>query len=73
LTHVAALLSSVEGLQIGTPEDLRRAILVLDLANMCIQVFIAQIRSGTTREHLLAKSGRIDQLIGAARSKVAQL
>jgi hypothetical protein len=73
LTNVAALVSSVEGLQIHTTEDLRRAILILDLANMCIQLLIGRIRSGTTREHLLAQSGRIDQLIEAARSKVAQL
>jgi hypothetical protein len=73
LTNVTALLSSVEGLQIHTMEDLRRAILILDLANMCIQLRVGQILSGTTREHLLAQSARIDQLIEAARGEAAHL
>lgn len=73
LTNVAALLSSVEGLQIQTTEDLRRAILILDLANMCIRLLIGQIWSGTTREHLLAQSMKIDQLIEASRGEAAHL
>jgi hypothetical protein len=73
LTNLAALLSSVQALQIQTTGDLRRAILILDLANMCIQVLVRQIGSEMAREHLLAQSARIDQLIEAARSEVAHL
>jgi hypothetical protein len=73
LTNLAALLSSVRGLQIHTTEDLRRAILILDLANMCIQSLVRQIGSGTARERLLAQSARIDQLIEAARGEAAHL
>jgi hypothetical protein len=73
LTNVAALVSSVEGLQIQTTDDLRDAIFILDLANMCIRLLVGQIGSGTAREHLLAQSVRIDQLIEAARGEVAHL
>jgi hypothetical protein len=72
LTNVAALLSRVEALQIETTEDLRQALFILDLANMCIRLFIGQLQSETTRKQLLAQSARIDQLIEAARSEAAQ-
>jgi len=73
LTNVVALVSSVEGLQIQTTEDVRDAIFILDLANTCIRLLIMQIGRGTAREHLLAQSVRIDQLIEAARGEAAHL
>jgi hypothetical protein len=73
LINVAALVSSVEGLEIQTAEELRDAIFVLDLANMCIRLLVGEIGRGKAREHLLAQSARIDQLIDVARSEVAQL
>jgi hypothetical protein len=73
LINVGALVSSVQGLQIQTTDDLRDAIFILDLANMCIRSLVGQIGSGAAREHLLAQSARIDQLIAAARSEAAHL
>ena len=73
LTNIAALVSSVEGLQIQTTDDLRDAIFILDLANICIRSLVIQIGSGTGREHLMAQSARIDQLIEAARGEAAHL
>jgi hypothetical protein len=73
LINVGALVSSVQGLQIQTTDDLRDAIFILDLANMCIRLLVGQIGSGAAREHLLAQSTRIDQLIAAARSEAAHL
>ena len=73
LTNVAALVSGVEGLQIQTTVDVRDAIFILDLANSCIRLLIRQIGGGTTREHLLAQSATIDQLIKAARGEAAHL
>jgi hypothetical protein len=52
---------------------LRDAIFILDLANMCIRLLVGQIGSGAAREHLLAQSATIDQLIAAARSEAAHL
>jgi hypothetical protein len=73
LTNVAALLSRVERLEIQTTEDLRESFFILDLANMCIRLFIGQIDSGAARKQLLSHSARIDQLIEAARSEAAHL
>ena len=73
LTNIAALVSSVEGLQIQTTEDVRDAIFILDLANACIGLLIRQIGGAAAREHLLAQSARIDQLIKAARGAAAHL
>lgn len=73
LSNVAALLATVEGLQIQTPEDLRYAIFLLELANICIRLVIRQVESGTARERFLAQSARIDRLIDDARSESAHL
>ena len=73
LTNVAALVSGVEGLQIQTTEDVRDAIFILDLANSCIRLLIRQTGIGAAREHLLAQSATIDQLIKAARGEAAHL
>ena len=73
LANIAALVSSVEGLQIQTTEDVRDAIFILDLANACIGLLIRQTGIGAAREHLLAQSATIDQLIKAARGEAAHL
>ena len=73
LANLASLLSRVEDLQIETTEDLHHAIFSLDLANQCIRLLIRQIGIGTTREHLLAQSARINQLLETARSDAANL
>jgi NAD(P)H-dependent flavin oxidoreductase YrpB (nitropropane dioxygenase family) len=39
-------------LQIQTAKDLRQALFILDLANMCVRLFIGRIQSETTRKKL---------------------
>ncbi len=73
LTNVAAVLATVEGLQIHTPEDLRYAIFLLELANICIRLVIKQVEREAVRRRLLAESTRIDQLIDVVRSDAAHL
>ncbi|MGY3564116.1 hypothetical protein ACVWXP_007441 [Bradyrhizobium sp. USDA 4463] len=70
LTHIAALVSTVEGHQIRSTEDLRQAIFILDLANACIRLLLGQLPSGATTIQLPSQSERIEQLIVAARSEV---
>lgn len=67
LANVAAVLATVENLQIQTSEDLRYAIFLLELANICIRLVIKQVERGAARERLLAQSTRIDRLIDVVR------
>jgi hypothetical protein len=67
LPNIAALLSRVESLQIQTTDDLRLAMFMLELANMCIRLIVGQIRNGPTRIQLLAQSAKISQLLETAR------
>ncbi|RXG86755.1 hypothetical protein [Bradyrhizobium zhanjiangense] len=68
LNEVAALLAQVKTLEIGSPEELRETLFILDLANVYIRLFIGQIDSEGARKQLLAQSVRINQLIEESRS-----
>lgn len=70
LPNIAALLSRVDSLQIQTTDDLRLAIFMLELANLCIRLIVGQIRNGLTRKQLLAQSAKIGQLLETARCEM---
>jgi hypothetical protein len=70
LPNIAALLSRVESLQIQTTDDLRLAIFMLDLANMCIPLTVGQIPNGLSRKQLLAQSAKIGHLLETARCEM---
>jgi hypothetical protein len=73
LSNVIALLTRVEGQAIQTSEDVRQAIFMLDLANMCIRIVVSSIESGTAKGNLLAQCARIDQLIEVARKEAVHI
>ncbi|WP_369722940.1 hypothetical protein AB8Z38_02430 [Bradyrhizobium sp. LLZ17] len=70
----AALVAQVEALQIQTTEDLRRAIFILDLANISIRLIIRQTdMDEIARTTLMTQAGRIGQLIEAVRKEAPHL
>ena len=74
LANVAALLSQVEALEIQTTDDVRQAMFLLELANICIRLIIGQTDlNDATRTTLLAQSARIDTLIETTRREAAHL
>jgi hypothetical protein len=67
-------MSQVRVLDVQTPDDIRQAIFILELANACIRLILGQTKSNeTTRTALLAQSERIDLLIAATRKEAAHL
>lgn len=73
LARSAALLTGMISSRICTKEDLRQAVLLLELTNMNSRLLIDQVESAETKARLLADLAIIDDMLRTARDRIACL
>ncbi len=73
LSSMAAALSEIRNWRLETKEELRQAVLLLDLLNHQARLLIDQLGDTRTREQLVAHSSVIEQMLEIARHKISQI
>ena len=70
---MSSALSDLRNLGFETKEELRRAVLLLDLTNQQAQVLIGHLGNVTVRQELLAHSSIIADLLEIARHEISRI
>ena len=73
LEAIGEVVSSLDVAAIQSREDMTRALCALELANKCIRVVLDEVQGHSMRDHLIGESGRLIDMIKAARQRVADL
>jgi hypothetical protein len=72
LAAISDILCALDASTIKSPDEMLRALWMLDVANRCIQLILGEFRTAPDREQLVRQSDRIVVLIELARERLTR-